>query len=61
MTRSKDLRRIEAAIANQNEAELKWALAECELRRRFARTHSDFWYRIEERVKAALEGVAARR
>ena len=55
MARSKELRRIEAAIAHRNEAELRWALAECELRKRFQERHSSRWYRIEKEIRAALE------
>jgi hypothetical protein len=35
VTRSKELRRIERAIVDRNESELRWALAECELRKKF--------------------------
>jgi hypothetical protein len=59
MTRSKELRRIEAAITHRNEAELRWALAQCELRRRFTKDHSALWYQIEMRVLAALEEIRA--
>jgi hypothetical protein len=57
VTRSKELRRIERAIAERNESELRWALAECELRKQFRTRHSDLWYRLEKRIKTALEEI----
>jgi len=57
MTRSKELRRIEAAIEHRNERELRWALQHCEIRKRYANTHSDFWYRIEKRIRAVLAEI----
>jgi len=57
MTRSKELRRINAAIENRNEAELRWALAQCELRKQWqGRSHS--WYRIEKRIRELLAEIA---
>lgn len=55
MTRSKELRRIETAISDGNENELKWALGQCELRKKFLKGHSDLWYRLEKRIRAALD------
>lgn len=60
MTRSKELRRIENAIVHHDEAELRWALGECQLRKKFQKKHSDLWHRIEKRVRAALTKVAAK-
>ena len=57
MTRSKELRRIEAAIRDKNEAELRWALAECELRKKFRKRHSDRWYQIERAIRAGLAEI----
>jgi hypothetical protein len=54
VTRSKELRRIERAIADRNVSELRWALAECELRRRHSKRHSGLWHQIEKRIRAAL-------
>jgi hypothetical protein len=54
MTRSKELRRINAAVAQRNEPELKWALAACEVRKRFRTRHSDRWYRLEKQIRALL-------
>jgi hypothetical protein len=54
VTRSKELRRIQDAIAHRNEAELRWALAECELRKKFRRRHGDRWYQIEQSIRDAL-------
>ncbi len=56
MTRSKELRRIEAAIAHKNEAELRWALGQCELRKQW-QGRSDRWYRIEKQIRAALDDI----
>jgi hypothetical protein len=58
MTRSKELRRIHDAIAHRNEAELKWALAQCELRKRFMKRHSDRWYQIEKQIRSALDEIS---
>jgi len=60
MTRSKELQRIQDAIVRRNEAELRWALAQCELRRRFMKRHSDRWYQIEKDVRAALAEIRRR-
>ena len=57
MTRSKELRRIEAAIEHKNEAELRWALGQCELRRKHALASSSLWYRIEKEIRAALDEI----
>ena len=57
MTRSRELRRIEAAIEHRNESELQWALRYCEARQRLAKTHSSHWYRIEKRIRAALAEI----
>jgi hypothetical protein len=54
VTRSKELRRIERAIVDRNVPELRWALAECELRQRHSKGHNDRWYQIEKRIRAAL-------
>ena len=56
MTRSKELRRIETAIAQRNEAELRWALGQCEVRKKW-QASSDLWYRIEKEIKAALDEI----
>jgi len=58
VTRSKEMRRIEDAIAHRNEAELKWALAECEIRKRFRRRHSDRWYQIEKQIRTLLAEIS---
>jgi hypothetical protein len=57
MTRSKELRRIEIAIERRNESELRWALAECELRKKWMKGHSQLWYRMEKETRAALAEV----
>jgi hypothetical protein len=58
MTRSKELRRINAAIENRNEDELRWALAQCELRKQWQDGHSHSWYRIEKRIRELLAEIA---
>jgi hypothetical protein len=57
MTRSKELRRIEEAIAHRNQSELRWALEDCELRKKHSRSHSDRLYRLERRIRAALADI----
>jgi hypothetical protein len=57
MTRSKEMQRIEAALANKDESELRWALGECELRNRFRKRHSERWYQIEKAIRAALAEI----
>jgi hypothetical protein len=54
MTRSKEMRRIETALSTKDASELRWALAECELRKRFMKKHSDRWYQIEKAIRRAL-------
>lgn len=61
MTRSKELRRIQAAVEGKNETELRWALAECELRKKFRKRHSDEWYQIEKAIRAALAKIGSGR
>ena len=60
MTRFKELRRIEAAIAHRDEGELRWALAYSQKRLRFAtmKHHEKDWRRIEARVVRALEELS---
>jgi hypothetical protein len=60
MTRSKELRRIEIAIERRNESELRWALAECELRKKWIKGHSQLWYRLEREIRAALAEVVGK-
>lgn len=65
MTGTKGIRRIEAAIEHLNEAELRWALGQCELRRKYEtafnprnlKARSSRWYHIERRVRAALKEI----
>ena len=54
MTRSKEMRRIQDAILHRNEEELRWALTECELRKRFRTRHNGQWYRIEKQIRSLL-------
>jgi hypothetical protein len=58
MTRSKELRRIHAAIAHRNEAELKWALAQLEIRKRFMTGHSSKLYQLEKQIRVLWEEIA---
>jgi hypothetical protein len=55
MTRSKELRRIEEAIAHKNVGELRWALAQCELRKKFVSGKAPRLYLLEKRIRAALD------
>ena len=61
MTRFKELRRIEQAIAYKNEAELRWALGYCQMRRKVAgkvhsmRKQEEYWSKVERKVRAVLE------
>src|SRR5262245_36813572 len=57
MTRSKEMRRINAALAHRNEAELRWALAQCELRKRFETRHNDRWYQLENLPRIPRCGI----
>jgi hypothetical protein len=57
MTRFKELRRIQAAIEHRNKAELQWALRYCEARKRYAKTHSSHWYRIEKEIRVVLAEI----
>ena len=59
MTRSKELRRINAAIEHRNEDELRWALGQCELRKQWQPGHSHTWYRIEKRIRELLAEIAS--
>ena len=60
MTRFKELRRIEAALSNKDESELRWALAQCELRKRFMKRHSDRLYQLEKAIRRALAEIGER-
>jgi hypothetical protein len=51
------MRRIEAALTHRDASELRWALGECELRKRFRKRHSDRWYQIEKAIRAALAEI----
>ena len=61
MTRFKELRRIEAAIEHENEGELEWALAYCQMRIKVAaqvhtmRKQGKYWRQMESKVRSALE------
>jgi cell division protein FtsB len=54
VTRSKEMRRINEAITHRNESELKWALAQCELRKRFQTRHIGRWHQLEKQIRALL-------
>lgn len=56
MTRSKELRRIEAAIEHRNEAERLWALNDCEIRKRFGATGARR-HHLEKRIRDALKEI----
>ena len=53
VTRSK-LQRIHDAIVNRDMAELRVALAECELGKQFRTRHSALWDDIEKNIRRAL-------
>ena len=56
MTRSK-LERIRDAVFHRDEAELRWALAECELGKRLRTGHSALWHEIENTVGRTLAEI----
>jgi len=57
MTRFKELARIEAAIKQGNDADLRWALDYCKMRLSIAtrREHLMHWKQVEKDVTQALE------
>jgi hypothetical protein len=61
VTRFKELRRIEHAIEHKNEAELRWALDYCTIRRKLAATvhtmrkQEKYWRQMEGKVRSSLE------
>lgn len=61
MSRSKEFRRIEEALRHRNKAELQWALAAWELRKRAVKMSGGKWsgrfYQIEKEIRRALEEV----
>jgi hypothetical protein len=56
MTRFKELRRIERAIEDRDQAELRWAAEYCQDRLRVTRTKdgASRWRKIEKCVRATL-------
>ena len=61
MTRFKELRRIEAAIDNSDERELRWALSYAETRLRDAvmKEHEKHWRKIVKRVQQAIDELCS--
>lgn len=61
MTRFKELKRIEIAIDKKNEAELRWAMDYCTMRRKLAATvhtmrkQEKYWRQMESKVRSCLE------
>jgi hypothetical protein len=57
MTRFKELKRIEMAIHQGNEQELKWALQYCRMRLSIVtmKVHEKHWRKRIKKVQAALE------
>jgi hypothetical protein len=61
MSRFKDLRRIEDAMKYKNEAELRWALDYCSMRRGLAekvytmRKQEKYWRQMESKVRIVIE------
>jgi hypothetical protein len=41
----------------RNLSELRWALADCELRKKHSRSHGDRLYRLEKRIRDALDEI----
>jgi hypothetical protein len=60
MSRFPELRRIESAIENEDDRELRWALAYCESRLSIGATrqHRQHWEALIARVRAALDAVS---
>ena len=59
MTRFKELQRINAAIENRNESELRWAEAYCRMRLQIAikREHTKSWRDMQRKIKSALQNL----
>jgi head-tail adaptor len=57
VTRFKELSRIEAAIENKDEPELKWALSDCKMRISIAfnKRHVQAWRIREQVIEKALQ------
>jgi hypothetical protein len=57
VTRFKELQRINAAIENRNETELRWAEAYCKMRLQIAtrREHTKSWRNTQKKVQSALQ------
>jgi len=59
MSRSKEFRRIEEALRTRNKAELQWALAAWELRKKAVKMQGEKWdgklYQIEKQIRRALQ------
>jgi hypothetical protein len=57
MTRFKELSRIEAAIENKDEPELKWALSYCKMRISvaFNKRHVQAWRSREQAIEKAVQ------
>lgn len=58
MTRFKELRRVEAAIAHHDEKELDWAESYCKMRLRVApnRRAEKHWEKLLRKVDAGRDG-----
>ena len=56
MTRYKELRRVEKAIENEHEEDLKWDSAWCQMRLSMAtmKYHQKGWRKLKKRVDAAI-------
>jgi hypothetical protein len=61
MSRNNELTRIENAIKYKNEAELRWALDYCSMRRKIAgkvstmRKQEKHWRQMESKVRVVIE------
>lgn len=60
MTRFKELRRIQAALEDTNESELRWAQSYCRMRVSIAarKEHTTYWRGMERKVADALRALA---
>src|SRR5262245_26327992 len=66
VTRSKELRRIQNAIEHRDGPELRWALQQCEIRKKLAllqpptKRKSAHRYRLERAIRTALAEIEQR-
>ena len=63
MTRFKELARIRAAIKNNDEAELRWAVGYCRMRLQIAvrKDHVKYFEKLERETTSALHRLSQQR